>query len=431
VGWQLDSMGESLATAPHTGAWVLRTEHEPVSQDGRSELLARLAGGEHVELFLDAVTFSQAPGVTNRNFVRFDPARLADIAATGKGTPFLRDHAQRSMEAVGGIVVVSRAQENGQAVDFFQTARLTEPWAVRAAILETLRGFSIGWINLPVPGALTPAVTCSVCGRSVSDCAWDLGHWRGAEVAGQVVEWVIGNAELIETSGVPVPAVREVRPLGVREELSPAALAAELRTFGVSAQVPSAITQETRVDLSKIAAALGLKPDATEADILSAIHARAGELAAAQVENATLTALNTELRAAADVAETKARDVTARTWADQLVAQGKLAPQGPLFELLVQLHAADPGKAESVATALPTVTPLARAAQAAERASAALTLDDLVAQLSAEDRQACVAMAKKLSTAKRPMTEADCAKAYIKSNYAELAVVYGWPKEMP
>jgi hypothetical protein len=429
-------LGNLLTTSAHAGSWKLRTEHELVGDDMRGELLERLGRGEYPTLFLRAVTFSQAPGVRNRNFVRFNPERLPELAASGVDTPFLRDHAQHSMKAIGGTVLSSTIEAAGAVMDLVQEVRLTSRWSLRRALDQTLRGFSIGWNNIPAPGALSPLVTCSVCSRPVRECAWELGHYKGTEVAGQIVEWIIDNAELVETSAVPVPAVREVRPLDVREELSPAALAAELQTFGVSVQVPRALTQETSVDLSKIIAALGLPVDATEETVLATIRARArtSELAthaALSTEIAELKAENAKLRTAADGAVAEARNVEARAWADQLVADGKLAPQGPLYEHVVELRSGDKAKAEELAASLPVVTPVAKASQSAERTGAALTLDDLVEKLSAEDRHACAAMAKKLSTAKRPMSEKDAARAFIKSNYHELAVNYGWPKEMP
>jgi hypothetical protein len=408
-------------TAAHTAPWTLRTEHEAVaSEDQRRELLGRVQAGEALELYLDLVAFTQTPGVQNRNFVRF--ARLDMLAATGPGTAFLRDHAQHQMGAVGGVIVSSTMVASGAALELRQTAHLVETWALRAALLKLLRGFSIGWNPMPVPGQLEPEIHCTVCKAPVRACLWELGHWRGKAVAGQLVEWEFQNAELLETSAIPVPAVRETRPLEMREH-SPAELAAELSAFGVTVQVPCALTHDHEENMLKnIALALGLAAEATEDQVLAAVRDRDGRIASLTAERDAAAAAATTAQAQADAGAGELAEQKARAWADTLVAEGRLAPEGALHDHLVAQHRQDAVAAQRIADALPVTTPVGRSLQTERtdektpttKADGTPNYEALAGKLNAEDLGL-------VRLSKRSAVE------YVRANYAELALEYGWP----
>jgi hypothetical protein len=409
---------------------VLRTEHEAIGEEAREEMLARLARGEHVEVFLDAVTFSQAPGVRNRKFVRFSEDRLVAIAKSGKGNPFLRDHAQWSMGAVGGVIVASEARENGKAIEFVQTARLVEVWAVRMALLGLMKAFSIGWDPLPLPGKLQAEILCSVCMAPINNCVWELGHWRGKVVAGQVVEVIFRNAELLESSAVPVPAVREVHPIGVRSALAldGERVQAELEAIGL--HVPR---REKAMDLEAILSALGLASGGGEKEILAALQQRDAEarakmgaqqqqLEAARAEALAATARAQAAEAKASNSEEQLADEKARQWADGLVAEGKLAPSGELYVHWVEQYKLNPEKAQRLADALPRVTPVGKGEAQSERKAkkgGSLKADGtpdyaaLALQLDAPDRDAAT---------KYGLSVED----YVRFNRESLADQYGW-----
>jgi hypothetical protein len=408
---------------------VLRTEHEEIGDGAREEMLGRLARGEHIEVFLDAVTFRQAPGVRNRKFVRFSEDRLDAIAKTGKGKPFLRDHQQWSMAAVGGVIVASAAREAGKAIEFVQTARLSESWAVRMALMGLMRSFSIGWEPIPLAGKLEAEVLCSVCMAPIRECVWELGHWRGRVVKDQIVEVIFRNAELLECSAVPVPAVREVHPIGVRSALAldGERVQSELAMCGLDIPRP----KETRMEHGWILAALGL-PSGGEQEILAAIKSREEERARNRAEIAQLRQKGEELeaqlasaKAHADATAKELADKEARVWADELVAAGKLAPAGELYEHWVAQYKADPDKAKRLAAAMPTVTPVGQERQSdrkhAPPASGSMPIKTdgavdyaaLSLQLSPEDKAAAI------SSGIKP-------EDYIRFNFDDLATQYGW-----
>lgn len=425
---QLDVLARPV-TAPWLGSLVLRTEHEVMTEDMRREMLAKLKAGERLELYLDAVTFTQQPGVRNRNFVRFAEDSLDRIAKSGVNSVFLRDHKQSSMADAGGRIVESVARRHGSAVEFAQTMLLVRDWAVEDALLGMMRGFSIGWNPFPAPGKLTPEVLCSVCMAPIQDCVWDLGHWRGREVKGQVVELIFQNAELLETSAVPVPAVREVRAIGIRQAaLSHELVAAELSMFGV--HIPK---KETTMDLSTILSELGLASGGGVQEILAAVRQRAVETNAKMAElQQQLEAARTEAAAAtarARAAEAKAgksaeelADEKARQWADGLVAEGKLAPSGELYDHWVEQYKLNPEKAQRLASALPRVTPVGKDSQSERKGSKqgpALKSDGtpdfaaLALQLDTADREAA---------SRYGLSGAD----YVRFNIDDLAAQYGW-----
>lgn len=397
-----------------------------MTEDMRREMLAKLAAGERLELYLDAVTFSQQPGVRNRNFVRFAENSLDSIAKSGVNSVFLRDHRQGSMADAGGRIVASAAKQSGSAIEIAQTILLVRGWAVEDALLGMMRAFSIGWNPIPSPGKLTPEVLCSVCMAPIQDCVWDLGHWRGREVKGQVVELIFTNAELLETSAVPIPAVREVRAIGIRQAaLSRELVTAELSIFGVH------VPQKEKA-MEAILSALGLASGG-EKEILAALQQRDAaskeKLSALQQqldEARTAAAAATARAQAAEAKESKTAeqlaDEKARQWADGLVAEGKLAPSGELYEHWVEQYKLNPEKAQRLANALPRVTPVGKETQSERKtkpAGGALKPDGtpdyaaLALQLDAPDRDA----ASKYGLS---------AEDYVRFNIDSLAEQYGW-----
>jgi hypothetical protein len=422
---QLDALARPV-TAPWASSLVLRTEHEVMTEDMRREMLAKLKAGERLELYLDAVTFSQQPGVRNRNFVRFGEENLASIAKSGVNSVFLRDHRQGSMADAGGRIVESVARQSGSAIEFAQTLLLVRDWAVEDALLGMMRAFSIGWNPIAAPGKLTPEVLCSVCMAPIQHCVWELGHWRGREVKGQVVELIFQNAELLETSAVPVPAVREVRAIGIRQAaLSHELVTAELSMFGVP--IPQ---KETMMDLSTILSALGLASGGVQ-EILAAVQQRDAtanaKLATLQLQldeaHAELAAATARARAAEAKAGKNAEELAeekARQWADGLVAEGKLAPSGELYEHWVEQYKLNPEKAQRLASALPRVTPVGKDSQSERKNKQATLKSDgtpdfaaLALQLNAADREAASKYGLKVED-------------YVRFNIDDLAGQYGW-----
>ena len=183
----------------------------------RDELLAKLAANQHVEIELELLAFEQKPGEHNRKNIRIRDGAMMAAGRSGKGRPFLRDHAQGSLLARGGTILESATEKRGEG-DYAikQRARLSAPWAVDAALRGLLDGISVGIYP-------TGPIECSVCGTEVFDACW---HCPGEqlEAAGdkpaQVVEWIYSAAELVETSAVNVPAVPSAHIESIRAALS-------------------------------------------------------------------------------------------------------------------------------------------------------------------------------------------------------------------
>lgn len=199
-----------------------------ITDELRDALLAKCAAGEYVEVTMDVLAYEQKAGKTNRNFVRFRDGALLSLGASGRGTPYLRDHRQGDSLARGGTVVASKGVKLDEgSYEIRQSIKVTAPWAVELALRGLMSGVSIGWNP-------TGPVTCSACGTEVYTKCY---HWPGDKVrevvdeagnkrfvrdrAGAVtVEWVFNSAELIETSSVPVPAVADAGVERVRAALT-------------------------------------------------------------------------------------------------------------------------------------------------------------------------------------------------------------------
>ncbi len=431
-----DERRREFVTPPLSSPAVLRAGGEVLDSDeARAELIERSLRGEHIELELDLVAFSQTPGVMNRNFVRFRQGRLQAIAKTGKSTAFLRNHSQREVLAAGGTIVASKMVKSGAAREFHQTAHLTVPWAVQAALQGVLGRYSIGWIPLGDAPNREPVVQCSLCKAPIRDCLWRLGHYRGSEHDGRIVEFVVMNAELIETSAVNVPAVREVRARGVRQ-------LAQLeidRLFVVGADLVGPGETSMKDGWKKLIAALGLSADANEDSAVAAVEAQAEELAEARARAARLDKINRELeltrsqlgdvtaeldtlRAKHARLEERTRTERADAFVSRAVASGKCAANSKTAAWFRELFRGDEEAAEESLAAAPVITPVGAPMQSGQPAAGAEKTDRapgvpdyarLATELSAEDRR----------VAERAGVTAE---QFVRANYDDLAGDYGW-----
>lgn len=261
----------------------------------KRELIKAVRAGEHLELSIRARTFRQKDGRPNKNFLRLNPARLGEIAATFAGQPMLLDHNKWSQRSRVGTITASEAEAQGHGwTAFMQTLQVVKPDAVISVLDGTLDRFSIGW-------AATGAVLCTahkVDLRSRNAC----GCWPGDKVAldgvEHIVEYEFQSAEGIETSGVNVPAVSGTRIEDVR-----AALAAEL-----------GIPKSKGQDMDLVAILAGILGCAANApDVQRAVEvAHRGRLAAEQERDTARTELaEAKKTALAAVAKSLATEVNA------------------------------------------------------------------------------------------------------------------------
>lgn len=206
----------------------LRAGGASLTESGRAELLAKALSGELVEVEVDVLAYEQS-AQPNRKFVRFRDGLMSKLAASGKGTPVLRDHEQGNMLAKGGVVVASRVEKRGDGdYAIMQTHKLMAPWAVELAARGLLDRVSIGWNP-------TGPITCSACSTEVFTECYHLPGDRVAEDGARAsggkrfvrkadgpitVQWVFTDAELIETSHVPIPAVKGAGVEQIRATLS-------------------------------------------------------------------------------------------------------------------------------------------------------------------------------------------------------------------
>ncbi len=274
--------------------------------EARAEALAKIRAGEILELEFDARTYLQSD-TPNRNHVRIRPGKLAKVARSGRGTPFLTDHAWADVQKRGGTVVMSVLERGEKASAFLQTIRLVKPWAVEGVLDGTIDRFSIGWVA-------TADVVCTVCGTPILE---ECFHFPGDEVdkegGTEVVLWEFTDAELVEVSGVNVPAV-----VGTGIDEIRAALAAHNRGPGTPAPARS-----NRMSKS-IRQLLGLPETASDDEVEAALEKRERER-----ELALARATEAEGRvAAATAAEQVARRAAEAVQVNQAIArlyqQGKL-----------------------------------------------------------------------------------------------------------
>lgn len=274
-----------------------------ITKEQRDQLLQDAAAGKYVEIEVDILAFEQQPGVRNRASVRFRDGAMMALGRSGVGTPFLRDHEQWDVRAVGGTIISSATDKRGDG-DYVirQTAKLTAPWAVDLVLRDLVHGVSIGWRPLG-------PVMCSVCDAEIFTQCW---HFPGDELSEPeakalkvapttIVEWIYTDAELKETSGVPIGAVPNARIDGSR---------ASLATY-LSEQHPSLrpmlghgenflardfpLEEKSNVDLAQLIALLGLAATATPGEVLSAVDKLKGTANTAEADRAELAIKKTEL----------------------------------------------------------------------------------------------------------------------------------------
>jgi hypothetical protein len=434
----------------------LRAAGQALDDTTRAELIERSLRGEHVELELDLVAYVQIPGVRNRNCIRFKPGRLQSMARTGVGTPFLRNHAQYDVMSAGGTIAASKLVKSGAGKDerreLHQTARLTVPWAVQAALQGVLGKFSIGWWP-------TAAVHCSLCDAPIQECLWKRGHWRGSEHDGAIVEFVFQDAELVETSAVNVPAVPETGVRGIRsagletwptEDLDKLQAIDSLFALGAVWTVHANQDQphigeehttmaDSKSALARINPALGLQAEASEEATLAAVSAlvkarddatRARGLAESQL--ADVSAARDAAVAERDTLAAEKAALVAQTreqGADEFVAraveQGKCPANGATAGYFRTLYLQNQAAAEESLAAAPVVTPVGQGMQSDKgrnggqqggggKTPGVPDYARLATQLSAAD-------------AKNAMRAGVSAEAYTRANYGTLAGEYGWP----
>lgn len=259
---------------------VLRAGGQALTSSVRDELLAKCAAGEYVELEIELTAYEQKIGEHNRNFVRFRDGEMVGLGRTGKGKPYLRDHAQRDSLARGGTIVDSKTEklDEGHYV-IRQTVRLTAPWAVELALRGLMSTVSIGWNP-------TGPVLCSVCNTHVFDKCWHYPGERLSEVTDEdgtkrkvrkrtgdiVVQWIFTSAELVETSCVPVPGVPSAGVDEIRAALSAQspAFCAALAPDGDG--LPDHDEEDHMKLLTALAGILGLAATASEDDVTKAVE---------------------------------------------------------------------------------------------------------------------------------------------------------------
>lgn len=287
----LDALPKMCRASIDVVECTLRSGAAPVTTSVRDELLAKIEGGEYVELELDITAYEQKPGDQNRNYVRFRDGAMVALGRSGVGKPFLRDHNQWDSMSVAGTILASATEKRGEG-DYVirQTVRLTATWAVELALRGLLKFVSIGWRP-------TGPVMCSVCDAPIFDDCW---HYPGqklknedGEPTGVVVEWVYTAAELVETSSVPVPGVTTAMIDEIR-----AALSADEAFPGFRAELAQERTNSMK-NFPQLLALLGLAATAGETDALSAVETALKERDALKAEikiaNQELAVANKEL----------------------------------------------------------------------------------------------------------------------------------------
>ena len=232
--------------------------------------------------------------------------------------PFLRDHQQGNSLAVAGRILRSEltdAADGGKWIE--QDVRLSAPWAVEHALMGLGTQFSIGWNP-------TGPINCSICRADWRDC----NHWPGRsyEVDGAdgpvVAEAIFQEAEGIETSFVPVPAVPEVGIEDVREASLSTALALYRST-------PTALQGDPPMPqplLAAIAKALGLPEDAELEQIVAKAAGMLGQVANLTAELELERSAHKQTQAALTAAQGEVSESRAERLIEDGVAAGRIVP---------------------------------------------------------------------------------------------------------
>jgi hypothetical protein len=338
---ELPDLDNVLRLAFEPESMQLLAGGETLTKKHRHEMLRQLRAGDVTELELDARVYRQSKTARplpaakrrecNANFVHFaDPASLA---VAFKGRPFLRDH-DRGLLAAGGEIIESELVEDGDNwIAFQQKLSLKAPWAVEAALMGTLRTFSIAW-QPKVGGmqALMDAMHCSCCAAPMfgGDCP----HWPGDEVkldgAGLhvIVELQWRNVIGRETSGVTFPAVQGTGIEAVRAAL---------------AEYPKNRREATM--LSKIIAALSLAATATEEEALGALQEMKAKAVDADSLRARLSNTETLFEAEKEAHRTVASELAdARKRYDELLEKGRKGEEDALVKRALDEGRMRPGQ---------------------------------------------------------------------------------------
>jgi hypothetical protein len=257
-------------------------------EDARASLIEAVRSGKHVELRVRATVFRQKDGHPNKNFVRFKSSKLADIASSYVGKPFLLNHDKRSQEARMGTIESSElAALPGGWSGFRQTIRVVKPHAVVSVLDGTIDRFSVGWD----PSGQVMCTLHKVDVRSRAAC-WRDGCYPGkaTEVDGEtkIAEYEWQSTEGTESSAVNAPAVSGTKIDNI------AALAEAL---GLSTPEPE---KDPSMKFPLLLAALGvtIRGDITEdrdAELAEAVGDIKTEVKAAQQERDAAVKRATEL----------------------------------------------------------------------------------------------------------------------------------------
>lgn len=292
---------------------AVRHDGKDITNEQRKELLERSRAGEHLEIEFDAVTYIQRD-TPNKNFLRFRDGGLRKMASSGKGSVFLMDHNQGSLMARGGTVKSSKLikDEDGNPA-FLQTILMTKDWAVQGVLDGTIDRFSIGW-------SPTGPVTYRHNGKELE--AWPK-HWPGDKLEdGTVVEWVFSNAELIETSGVNVPAVAGTQIEGIREALSLAL--GKASNSKQSAKTDSGMVSHGEKQMDGIKSVLGLSSSASEQDIAAAVGQLKASLSVAEAKHKESAEAYAALSAQVELDRAKYLEETIESEITAALADGRL-----------------------------------------------------------------------------------------------------------
>jgi phage major head subunit gpT-like protein len=287
----------SACTLSHVApVLAIRSGGAALTPEKRDELLELVIAGKHVEIEIDMLAFEQEAGKRNRNSVRFRDGMLMAFGRTGAGNPFLKNHNRWEMEAKGGSITSSQTSKLAEGrYAIHQTAKLVAPWATEMALRGLLDAVSIHW-------APTGPVLCSACDAPIFTQCW---HFPGDRLSEQdagkqgkrlvrdpkgelVVEWIYTEAELRETSAIPIGGVPTAQVKDVRAALAEhvPALAAELAAGGNFDL--DLLQEETHAMDPKLLALLGLSENATADEVLAAVEKRNKDALADKAANAIL-----------------------------------------------------------------------------------------------------------------------------------------------
>lgn len=334
-------------SAVSSGVLTLRANGKPLAAPDTDALLAKAVARERVELELDVLAYEQGQRdsdgnrLHNRNHVRFRDGALMKLGRTGKGTPFLRDHRQTDSSARGGTVIESWTEKVDDEGHYRlrQTVRLSEPAAVERALRGLMSAVSIGWRP-------TGPVLCTACKTEIFEDCW---HFPG-DVAddGAVVEWEFTEAELAETSEVPVPGVQTAEIDGIRAAL---AATAPINRGAAPRQ------GDDMSNLATIATHLGLAATAGESEVSAAVAATLTERNALREQLAGAQRRVAEVTAQLGVHEAAAALQAENAFIAEAIAAGKVT-LGAHEQSVRAYFRTSPEGARTLMAAAPRITPL-------------------------------------------------------------------------